>query len=108
MKSPNNGRDRAPTEHLLSPNEASRTTNGLHLIELLAKEIPQTPKNNSGYCQGYSCFPQTYVKPYYQRQTPTQLIEHTVVEVMPTSSLHPNGLVLLVLKIPLHTTKGER
>ena len=31
MKSPNNGGDRGPTGHLLSPNEASSTGIGLYL-----------------------------------------------------------------------------
>lgn len=40
MKSPNGGGDRAPTGHLLSPNEVFRTENVLHLSELLAKWVP--------------------------------------------------------------------
>ena len=48
MNLSNNGRDIAPTGYLLSPNEASSTVIGLHLIELLAKEVPWESSNNSG------------------------------------------------------------
>lgn len=40
MKPPNNGKDRAPNRQLLSPNEASNSRNGLHLIELFTKGVP--------------------------------------------------------------------
>jgi hypothetical protein len=56
MKSPNNGRVRAPTAHLLSPNEASSIRNGLYLIELLAKGVPWEPPSKLGYSQGYRLF----------------------------------------------------
>lgn len=41
MESPNGG-DTTPNGHLLSPNEASSTRIGLHLIELLANRNPKT------------------------------------------------------------------
>jgi hypothetical protein len=44
---------RASTGYLSSPNEASSTRNGLHLIKLLAKGAPWEPPNNLGYCLGY-------------------------------------------------------
>ena len=44
MKFPNNGGDRVPVGHLLSPNEAFGTGIRLHLIGLLAKSTP--PKKN--------------------------------------------------------------
>ena len=45
MKSPDNGEDGVPTQHILLPNEASSTGIGLHTIELLFKEGPMgTPK----------------------------------------------------------------
>ena len=53
MKLPNNEGDRAPTGCLLLPNEASSTRNGLHLTEVLAKEVSWKSPNNSGYCQDY-------------------------------------------------------
>ena len=37
MKLSNNGEDRVPTGHLLSPNEGFSIRNGLNLIELTAK-----------------------------------------------------------------------
>lgn len=44
--------DRAPTRHLSSLNEASRTGIGSHLLELLSKVILREPPNNSSCCQG--------------------------------------------------------
>lgn len=52
MKLTNTGGDVAPSGHLLSPNEASSTGNGLYPIKLLAKEVPWEHPNNPGYCQG--------------------------------------------------------
>lgn len=45
----NDARDRAPTGHCLPPNKVSSSRNGLHLIKLLAKEVPWEPLNNLGY-----------------------------------------------------------
>lgn len=49
MKSPNNRGSRAPPGHLLSPDEASSTRTGLHLIELVAKGTPWEPPNEPGH-----------------------------------------------------------
>ena len=48
MKSTYNGGDSDQTEHSLSPSEAFSTSNGLYLIELLAKGIHQELSNNPG------------------------------------------------------------
>lgn len=42
--------DRDPTVHLLTPNEPSSTTIGLHLIEFLVKGILWELPNNPSYC----------------------------------------------------------
>ena len=55
-KSLNNGGGRAPTRYLLSSNEASGTANVLHIIELLAKDIPQETLKYLGYCKQYRLF----------------------------------------------------
>lgn len=52
MKSPYNRGDRAPTEHLLSPNKDPKIRNELYLIELLVKGAPWIP-NKPGCCQDY-------------------------------------------------------
>ena len=39
MKLPNNGEDRVPIDHLLSPNEATSTRARLHLIQVLPKGV---------------------------------------------------------------------
>lgn len=51
MKSLNNGQDIDPIVHLFSPNETSSGGNELHIIALLAKEIPRESLNNPGCCQ---------------------------------------------------------
>lgn len=45
MKSPNNGRDSTPNDHLLLPNEVSSVGTTLHVTELLqlGKEFSQEP-----------------------------------------------------------------
>ena len=96
MKSPNNGRDRDTTEHLLSPNEASST--GLDLIESLSP-------NNSGRCQ--DCSPQTDSKSPLLKTVSTQLTEHGEVELVPTYSLHPYILTPVIQEDILHTPKRE-
>lgn len=49
IKLPNNERDRLQTRHRLSPNEASSTRTGLHLIELLGQRSPWKSPNNQGF-----------------------------------------------------------
>lgn len=51
MKSPNNGENRILSAHLLSPNKASNTRIGLHLIEFLSKRMSNKSSNNLGYYQ---------------------------------------------------------
>ena len=53
MKSPSNGGGSAPTGHLFSPNEASSTGIGLHLLELLANEVFWKFPKNPGYWQDH-------------------------------------------------------
>lgn len=53
MKSASNGGDRG---HFLSPNEAPSPWIALHLIELLAKEVPWASPNNPGCYQDYMLF----------------------------------------------------
>lgn len=53
MKSPNSKRDRTPTSHFLSPNKASSTRTGLHLVELLGKGVPWESPNNPDCYQDY-------------------------------------------------------
>ena len=38
--------DTVPTDHFLSPNEASNSRAGLHLIELLANGVMEIPKQS--------------------------------------------------------------
>lgn len=46
MKLPSNEENRAPTGHLMSPNEAFSTGVGLHLIELLTKGARRESTNS--------------------------------------------------------------
>lgn len=53
MTLPNNERERAQVDHLLSSNEASCTWTSFNLIELLAKCISQEFSNNNICCRYY-------------------------------------------------------
>lgn len=53
MESPYNGGDNTPTTHFMPPSKASSARNGLHLVESLAKGVPQKLPNIIGHCQGY-------------------------------------------------------
>lgn len=46
MKLPNNEDDKAPTRHLLSPNEASSHGVGSYLIDFWPKEAHGIPQSN--------------------------------------------------------------
>ena len=59
MKSPNNGGDRTPVGHLLSPNEASSTGTGFHLIELLVPGVYGSPQTTQAVDKLIGCSPQT-------------------------------------------------
>ena len=85
MKSPNSGGRQSPNScHLLSPNEASNTRIWLHLIELLAKGAQQEHSNKPAFCKTISCSPQTDHKALLLKATPTQLIEHGELDLVPT------------------------
>lgn len=56
MKSPNSGEDGAPTGYLLLSNEVSIIRSRLHLIYLLAKDVPWELSNNPGFCQDCRLF----------------------------------------------------
>jgi hypothetical protein len=53
MKLSNSGEDRTLTGYFLSPNEASSTGIGLHLIGLLVKGTSKEFLDNLGRCQDY-------------------------------------------------------
>ena len=82
--------DRAPTGHLLSPNEASSPKIMSHLSELLDKGfLRKSLKRLPRYCQNYIvCFPQTDGKTPLLEAIPTQLTEHGEAELVPTWCLH--------------------
>lgn len=90
MKLPHSWGDRAPTEHPLSPNKASKTAIELHLIALLAKGVHRNPQTTQAVGKTLGCSPQTDSKSPLLKTTPTQLIEHgelglasTLIESLP-------------------------
>ena len=87
MKLPNNGWGRATAEHLSSPNETSITGTDLHLIELLAKEVPWEPPNNKAVAKTIHCSPKTGDKTLLLKRTPIQLIDHREIELVSIQSL---------------------
>ena len=99
---PKNGGDRIPTGHLLSPNETSSTGIGLHLVEMLVKGVFwESPNNPDG------CSPQTDGQAPLLETTPTQLIKHGEVQLVPTESFHHCTQGSFVQEGTLSATKGE-
>lgn len=83
MTSPNKGRDRAPTSRLLLLNEAYRTGNELHLIELLVKGVPwEPPKKTQAVAKTIDCSPQTDHRVLLLNTIP-MLAEHGEVKLAP-------------------------
>lgn len=64
MKPPNNKGNNVPVRHLISPKKASKTGNGLCLVESLAKGVPLNLPNIISYCQGYGCSSNLMARPY--------------------------------------------
>ena len=85
MKLRNNEGERASTRHLLSPNEFSTTGIGLHLIKLLAKGIQkENPQVDQVVAKTKGCSSQIDSKACLLKATPTQLIRHRKIELVPT------------------------
>lgn len=72
-KSSNNWGDEVPTDHLLSPNEASST--GLHSIRLLARGSHGNPPNTQALTKTIVCSPQTDSKLLFLKTALIQLID---------------------------------
>ena len=110
MKSPNNGGDRVPTGHLLSPNEASSTGTALHSIELLAKGVSWNSPKTQAVTKTMGCSLQADSiggTGELLRTTPTQLIENGEVKLVPTWNLHAYILVSVGLEGILQDTERE-
>ena len=84
MKLSNNRGDRTPTGHLLSPNEASSTRNGLHLIKFITKGYHGNPQITQAIAQVIKSFPQTDGKALLLETTSTQFTEHREVKLVPS------------------------
>lgn len=93
MKSPNNGGDRPPAGHLLSPNEVFSTRTELHIIELLAKVNPQPSQT----CQDHRLLSTSWQQGPIPEDSTTLPTEQVWVELVPTqscpSSLHTSVFV---------------
>jgi hypothetical protein len=83
MKLLNTRKDRAPTCCLLSPNKASSTRIGLHLIEYLTKGVLWEPPTTQAVAKTIGCFSQTDTESPLMKTVPTQFIEHGAVELVP-------------------------
>ena len=100
MKVTNNRGHGVPIKQLLSPNVASSTRIGLHLIELLAKEISWEIQNNRGCCQ--YCSLKSDNMALFLKTASIQLIEHGEVELVPIRTPQPYILVSLAQYSTLH------
>ena len=95
MKLQNNGGDRIPTGHHLSPNKVSSTRTGLHMIELLVTVVLWEPPNNPG--QDYKFLSRNLQQgPIAEDNT---YHEHGDVKLVSTYSLHPISHCLCYRKI---------
>ena len=83
MESPNNRGDRAPTRHLLPPNETFRAWNELHLIELLAKGTHGNLQITQAIAKTIGCFPQSDGKTLLLKTVSTYLTGHGEVKLVP-------------------------
>lgn len=95
------------SSHLLSTNEASSNKTGLHLIELLAEGVPLGPQTTQAVAKSMDCSPQTDSKAPLPKTSPTQLIEHRQVKLVPTWSLYPYVPASLVQESTLPAIKRE-
>lgn len=77
---PNNGQDRT---HLLSPSKASSARNDLHLIKCVPWEAPPHTQITQDIAKALGCSPQTDAKALLLKTTPTQLIKHGELELIP-------------------------
>lgn len=73
----------------LSPNEASSTGIGLHLIELLANGVHGNPPTTQAVTKTLGCSPQTVSTTPLLKTKPTQLTEHGDAELTPTEEPSP-------------------
>ena len=83
MKSLNSGGTRDLTGHLLSPNEAFNTRNGLYIIELLPERSRENHKQHKLLPRLVGCFSQMGSKFPLSKTILTQLIERGEVELVP-------------------------
>ena len=109
MTLPNNGEDRVPPGHFLSPNGVSSTGTGLYLIESLVKGVHWESPTTQTVAKSIGCSSQTDSKAPLLKITPTQLTEHGEgSQSFNTQSLYPSVLVSSVQKGTLYTTKREK
>jgi hypothetical protein len=109
MTLPNNGEDRVPPGHFLSPNGVSSTGTGLYLIESLVKGVHWESPTTQTVAKSIGCSSQTDSKAPLLKITPTQLTEHGEgSQSFNTQSLYPSVLVSSLQKGTLYTTKREK
>lgn len=75
LKLPNYQRHRAPSCHLLSPNEVSSTRHGLCILNYWPKGCNGNAQTTQTVTKTISFFPQIEVKALLLKTTDTQLIE---------------------------------
>ena len=68
---------------------------GLYLIELLAKGFSWNSQTTQSKVKTIGCSPQTESKSSLLKVTPTQIIEHREVEMVPKYTLHPYAIAYL-------------
>lgn len=87
IKSPDNGGDRIPTCHPLSPNEASYSGIWLQQLVLMNKGVPWASLDNPDWLKKkktLGLFPEADSKTPLLKTTPTQFNKHGEIELLPT------------------------
>jgi hypothetical protein len=79
---PNNGRDRVPMLHFLSPEEAYNTATTLHSVKLFTKGIPCKYSKPLDFAKTMGYFPQTDSWLPLLSTLPIELTDHGKVELV--------------------------
>lgn len=91
----------------LPSNKSSSARNGLHLVELLSKGVPQNSSIIPGYCRGY-WFPQPDDKALLLKTALTSIIECGEIELLPKQKLLPYSLTITILEDTFCTVPEEK
>lgn len=91
MESQNNRGDKFPTRHLSPPDETFTSGNGLHLIELLTKELHGNHQISQAIAKAIGRSLKTGSKALLLKTNLHISTEHRNIKLVPYWSLHPTS-----------------